>query len=282
MFAGAITLTGIMYGYFAQNGCSLNQFFVTFNMILCFIITFLCVTPAVQEANPRSGLSQSSIVVIYCTYLILSAVANEPNDKQCNPLRKSVGPQTTSVVLGAIFTFLAIAYSTSRAATQLKALTTKNDYEALNTSSAVPLRTNQVEAGARNMDTNVSPSRQALIAAVESGALPASALNESDDEDDDSYDTKDDERHGAVYNYSFFHFIFAIAVMYVAMLLTNWNTIVDVPDDAQTDNGDLVRIGQSYTAVWVKVVSSWLCHLIYGWTLVAPVVMPDRFGVGVI
>ncbi|CAO3664278.1 unnamed protein product [Umbelopsis ramanniana] len=278
MFAGAITLTGIMYGYFALNGCSLNQFFVTFNMILCFIITFLCVTPAVQEANPRSGLSQSSIVVIYCTYLILSAVANEPNDKQCNPLRKSVGPQTTSVVLGAIFTFLAIAYSTSRAATQLRALTTKNDYETLNTSSAVPLRTNQVDAGARNMDPNVSSSRQALIAAVESGALPASALNESDDEDDDSYDTKDDERHGAVYNYSFFHFIFAIAVMYVAMLLTNWNTIVDVPDDAQTDNGDLVRIGQSYTAVWVKVVSSWLCHLIYGWTLVAPVVMPDRFG----
>lgn len=110
-------------------------------------------------------------------------------------------------------------------------------------------------------------------------ALPASALNDSDDEDDDNFDNKDDERHGAVYNYSFFHFIFAIAVMYVAMLLTNWNTIVDVPEDTQADNGDLVRIGQSYSAVWVKVVSSWLCHLIYGWTLVAPVVMPDRFGV---
>lgn len=169
MFAGAITLTGIMYGYFAKNGCSLNQFFVTFNLILCFIITFLCVTPAVQEANPRSGLSQSSIVVIYCTYLILSAVANEPNDKQCNPLRQSVGPQTTSVVLGAIFTFLAIAYSTSRAATQLKALTNKNEYEPVNTTSAVPLRPNQVEAGARNMNADASPSRQALIAAVESG-----------------------------------------------------------------------------------------------------------------
>ncbi|KAJ2956367.1 hypothetical protein NQZ79_g7777 [Umbelopsis isabellina] len=278
MFAGAITLTGIMYGYFANNGCSLNQFFVTFNLILCFLITFLCITPAIQEGNPRSGLSQSSIVVIYCTYLILSAVANEPNDKQCNPLRKSAGPQTTSVVLGAIFTFLAIAYSTSRAATQLRALTSKNEYEPVNTTSAVPLRPNQVEAGVRSMDANISPSRQALIDAVESGALPASALNDSDDEDEDGFDGKDDERHGAVYNYSFFHFIFAIAVMYVAMLLTNWNTIQDVPEDTQSDNGDLVRIGQSYTAVWVKVVSSWLCHLIYGWTLVAPVVMPDRFG----
>lgn len=169
MFAGAITLTGIMYGYFANNGCSLNQFFVTFNLILCFLITFLCITPVIQEGNPRSGLSQSSIVVIYCTYLILSAVANEPNDKQCNPLRKSAGPQTTSVVLGAIFTFLAIAYSTSRAATQLRALTSKNEYEPVNTTSAVPLRPNQVEAGVRSMDANISPSRQALIDAVESG-----------------------------------------------------------------------------------------------------------------
>ncbi|CEG67770.1 hypothetical protein RMATCC62417_04149 [Rhizopus microsporus] len=118
LYAAAITLTGIMYGFFTPNGCSLNQFFVTINVILSLLITFLCITPSVQEANHRSGLSQSSIVVIYCTYLVLSAVANEPNDKECNPLRKSQGPQTTSIVLGALFTFLAIAYSTSRAATQ--------------------------------------------------------------------------------------------------------------------------------------------------------------------
>ncbi|CAO3600356.1 unnamed protein product [Absidia cylindrospora] len=120
MYSGGIALTGIMYAFFATNDCSLNQFFVTFNMILCLLISFLCVTPSVQEANPRSGLSQSSIVVIYCTYLVLSAVANEPNDKQCNPLRRSQGSQTTTIVLGAIFTFLAVAYSTSRAATRGK------------------------------------------------------------------------------------------------------------------------------------------------------------------
>jgi hypothetical protein len=127
--------------------------------------------------------------------------------------------------------------------------------------------------------TSWDPCQKCLLTLPPYSALPASALNDSDDEDEDGIDGKDDERHGAVYNYSFFHFIFAIAVMYVAMLLTNWNTIQDVPEDTQADNGDLVRIGQSYTAVWVKVVSSWLCHLIYGWTLVAPVVMPDRFGV---
>ncbi|CDS07507.1 hypothetical protein LRAMOSA01456 [Lichtheimia ramosa] len=280
MFAGAITMTGIMYGFFATNGCSLNQFFVTLNLILCVLITLLCISPSVQEANPRSGLSQASIVVVYCTYVVMSAVVNEPNDKQCNPLRRSQGPQTASIVLGAIFTFLAVAYSTSRAATQDSALinnkSRRQHYEPLDTASAVPLQSNQVEAGAQRMSTQNGP-RDHLLAAVESGALPRSALDEDDDDDYDD-DDKDDERYGSVYNYSFFHFVFAIAAMYIAMVLTNWNTIsmenMQAPDQ---DDSDFVRIGQSYTAVWVKIVSGWLCHIFYGWSLVAPIVMPDRF-----
>ncbi|KAL7314641.1 Membrane protein tms1 [Mucor circinelloides] len=260
MFAGAITLTGIMYGFFATNGCSLNQFFVTLNLILCVLVTLLCVSPRIQEGNSRSGLSQASIVVIYCTYLVLSAVANEPNDKECNPLRKSIGPQTTSVVLGAIFTFLAVAYSTSRAATQDGAFISKS-----------------AEAGAQRMSTQ-GTAREHLIAAVEAGALPRSVLYEDDDDDeiDSNIDDKDDERFGSLYSYSFFHFVFAIAAMYVSMVLTNWNTI-QFKDGVGHDGGDLVRIGQSYTAVWVKIVSGWICHLIYIWSLVAPVLMPDRF-----
>lgn len=173
MFAGSITLTGIMYGYFATNGCSLNQFFVTLNLILCILVTLLCISPSVQAANPRSGLSQASIVVIYCTYVVLSAVANEPNDKQCNPLRRSQGPQTTSIVLGAIFTFLAVAYSTSRAATQDSAFINKSrqghrHYEPLDRDGAVPLTMNQIEAGAQKISTQYS-ARQHLLAAVESG-----------------------------------------------------------------------------------------------------------------
>ncbi|KAI8087947.1 serine incorporator/TMS membrane protein [Gilbertella persicaria] len=286
MFAGAVTLTGIMYGFFATNGCSLNQFFVTLNLILCVFVTLLCISPRIQEGNSRSGLSQASIVVIYCTYLVLSAVANEPNDKECNPLRKSMGPQTTSIVLGAIFTFLAVAYSTSRAATQDGAFISSkssgrprlSNYEPLDTSSAVPLMPNQVEAGAKRMSAQGN-AREHLIAAVEAGALPRSVLYEDDDDDDEDMglvDDKDDERFGSVYNYSFFHFVFAIAAMYVSMVLTNWNTI-QFNNEGGHDGGDLVRIGQSYTAVWVKIVSGWICHLIYIWSLVAPVLMPDRF-----
>jgi len=30
------------------------------------------------------------------------------------------------------------------------------------------------------------------------------------------------------------------------------------------------------SAVWVKIISSWLCCAIYVWTLIAPVVLPER------
>ncbi|KAL1923159.1 uncharacterized protein VTP21DRAFT_9535 [Calcarisporiella thermophila] len=266
MYLGAITLTGLMYGFFAGSGCRLNQFFISLNLVFAILLTAMSVLPAVQEVNPRSGLSQSAIVIIYCTYLVLSAVVNEPKDPNggCNGFDQLHGSRTTSIVLGAVFTFLAIAYSTSRAATQGKALISSpsGEYQQV-AQDNVPLVNNQQPSG-------VNARHDALVAAVERGALPASALHD-DDDDEDETDVKDDEKQGCAYNYSFFHGIFAIAAMYVAMLLTNWNTLESGTEE------DLVRVGQSYAAMWVKVVSSWICVGLYGWTLVAPLVMPDRF-----
>ncbi|KAG0209022.1 hypothetical protein BGX28_000206 [Mortierella sp. GBA30] len=264
MYLGALILTGIMYGYFASSGCGKNTFFITFNLALAAIVTVIGILPAVQEANPRSGLAQSSMVVIYCAYLILSAVANEPNDENdCNPLSKARGTRATSMLMGAVFTFLAVAYSTSRAATQGgKAMINNSDYAPLNSDSAVPLVGNQPSGSAMRRS-------DALLAAVESGALPVSALDDVDDDDDEEYDVKDDEKNGCQYNYTFFHVVFALAAMYIAMVLTNWNTF--------TDSDTFIYIGQSWAAVWVKVVTSWICYGLYAFSLLAPVLFPDRF-----
>ncbi|KAF9330010.1 hypothetical protein BG006_006982 [Podila minutissima] len=267
MYLGAIILTGIMYGFFAHSGCGMNIFWITFNLILAVAVTIIGIMPAVQEANPRSGLAQSSMVVIYCAYLVLSAVANEPNEHGCNPLSERRGTRTTTVLMGAVFTFLAVAYSTSRAATQGgKAMLSNGDYAPLNTDSAMPLVNSQ--PGGTSMRRS-----DALLAAVESGALPVSALDEDDeDEDEGEYDAKDDEKNGVQYNYTFFHLVFAMAAMYIAMVLTNWNTF-DKADGAS----NLILIGQSWPAVWVKVVSSWICYGLYGFSLLAPVLFPERF-----
>ncbi|CAG8753527.1 15868_t:CDS:2, partial [Acaulospora morrowiae] len=86
-----------------------------------------------------------------------------------------------------------------------------------------------------------------------------------------AYESQIDREHAVKYNYEFYHYVFAIASMYVAMLLTNWNTI------NMTGKEKLVAIGHSYTISWIKVISSWICILIYCWTLLAPVFLPHRF-----
>ena len=141
-------------------------------------------------------------------------------------------------------------------------------------------------------------------------AIPASALDEDEDEDEDEVDgeTRDDERTGTRYNvrrytalplshhstspqYSWFHVIFAMGAMYVAVLLTDWYVLRldECPTGVhaarnrnvvKTEHGggdDDVYIGRSEVAMWVRVVSSWVCMLLYMWSLIAPVLMPDRY-----
>eukprot|EP01103_Thecamoeba_quadrilineata_P013992 TRINITY_DN4035_c0_g1_i1.p1 TRINITY_DN4035_c0_g1~~TRINITY_DN4035_c0_g1_i1.p1 ORF type:complete len:424 (-),score=38.44 TRINITY_DN4035_c0_g1_i1:89-1360(-) len=71
------------------------------------------------------------------------------------------------------------------------------------------------------------------------------------------------------YNYTFFHFAFALAAMYMCQLLTNWNTL-----QHQTSGYQITDFG--WTSVFIKMGSSWLVILLYLWSLLAPVLFPDR------
>ena len=76
----------------------------------------------------------------------------------------------------------------------------------------------------------------------------------------------DDE--DVTYNWSLFHIMFGLATLYIMMTLTNWYS----PGGTTT----IETISANMSAVWVKIISSWLCCAIYIWTLIAPVVLPDR------
>lgn len=167
MYAFTITLTGLLYAYFAGSGCTLNQFFISFNLSLCVLITAMSIHPAIQEANPRSGLAQSAMVAAYCTYLVVSAVSNHVHDtRQCNPLRDGKQTQKAVLFLGGIFTFLAIAYSTTRAATQSRALVGKGKKGRIQLPDDDPSELGVVSTQPSRVDT---PRYQALLAAVEAG-----------------------------------------------------------------------------------------------------------------
>ena len=204
----------------------------------------------------------------------MSAVSMEPDERQCNPLvRATTGTRTASIVLGAIVTMLTIAYTTTRAATQGIALgsNTGHKYHQLPSDSdggEHGMVDQQPRSARREMRA------EALRAAVEAGSLPANALDDDDDDstsgDDDGHGGKDDERGGTQYNYSLFHIIFLLATCWVATLLTQ-----NIDFEAQAD---FVAVGRTYWASWVKIVSAWVCYGIFGWSLVAPVALPERFG----
>ncbi|XP_066138719.1 probable serine incorporator isoform X4 [Euwallacea fornicatus] len=76
----------------------------------------------------------------------------------------------------------------------------------------------------------------------------------------------DNEDDSVAYSWSFFHVMFALATLYVMMTLTNW----------YKPNSNFAEFHYNVASMWVKEISSWLCLALYGWTLVAPVILRDR------
>jgi hypothetical protein len=238
-------------------------------LLLWVGISAISVHPLVQEYNPKAGLAQAAMVAVYCTYLTMSAVSMEPDgDNHCNPLLQAQGTRTTSVILGAIVTMLTVAYTTTRAATYSLGLGGSGHGRGIQLPDD-----DEHDLVTQQPTSRQEMRRQALQRAVEEGSLPADALL-SDDEDEGgaggANTAHDDERTATQYNYSMFHVIFFLATAWVATLLTmNW--------EDSTKDGDFATVGRTYWASWVKIVCSWVCYAMYTWTMVAPVILPDRF-----
>lgn len=244
MYVAALALSVVMFIFFARGDCSMNQAAISMNLIFAVIVSTLSVHPVVQESNPKAGLAQAAMVTVYCTYLVLSAVTSEPDDRHCNPTANSGKTRGLATAIGAAFTFVAIAYTTTRAAS--RAIT--GDVEA-DTSGGVEL-----SAAAR---------RDALQTAVREGYLPPAALEHA------GWLDEEEVASGDGYNYIIFHIVFFLATQYTASILT-----INVNTDAVDD---FAPVGRSYFVAWVKIASSWICYALYAWTLAAPVVLPDRF-----
>jgi len=241
------TLVTVILSYSYYTGdvvgqCKLHEFFITFNMILCTILSVTSVHPRVQENLPSSGLLQSSFVSLYMMYLTWSAMSNQP-DPNCkldlaarvfgnSSARAVASGEDTSVpsmdtasIIGLVVWFCCVLYaSISSSTTGQAARITMTD--TVNLTDPEGAEEGEGEAGGDN----------------EAGAVS--------------------------YSWSLFHLMFALATLYVMMTLTNWY--------APGKDVNIGTISANMSAVWVKIISSWLCFVIYMWTLIAPLVLPER------
>jgi len=242
-----------------QKECWHNPMFVSLNVILCFIISVISIYPKLQEKNPRNGILQAAVVSAYTTYLVWSALSSQPASMGCSsfPLLTTGANDSLSLWIGVLFSFLALIYSALRVSTSSEALSPKEE------------RRQKKKLLATLVHEDEQPNKDNAI------PLKDPVKNE-EPESEESESEKDEENpEGPVaYNYSFFHFTFLLATMYLGMVLTNWQSISIVTGQGVSDN--TILIDQGMSAVWVKVVSSWVTLLLFIWTMIAPVIFPNR------
>jgi len=84
----------------------------------------------------------------------------------------------------------------------------------------------------------------------------------------------------------YYHLMMAACALYLSMLLTGWSTepayIDGVPTAVGTiDTYDAASYSVGLPSFWVKVVSQWICLLLYSWTLLAPYLLRDHRDFGI-
>jgi len=202
----------------------------------------VAIIPKVQEAQPRSGLLQASVVTLYTMYLTWSAMSNA-TDKNCKPdfsaaIDGTAAPpdrkpsfDTVSIV-GLVIWFCCVLYSSIRTATNS-------------------------QVGKLTLTDKVLIKDDTQSGTVATQGTP----------DVEQARVWDNEEEGVAYSWTFFHLMFGLATLYVMMTLTNW---------FQPNKSSLVNLNENMASLWVKIISSWVCILLYMWTLLAPLILKDR------
>lgn len=247
-YALAITGVVLLFVYFTQaNDCSMNKVLISLNIIVCVVASAVSILPAVQDSQPRSGLLQSSVITLYVVYLTWSSLASNP-DQNCNPgflLGIGGNKDKTKVrfdsesIVGLVIWMCCVLYSSLRTASKSSKIT-MSDHVLVKDNGAV--RSNG----------------GGLIDNEETGSDGGERGGEGK--------VWDNEDEGVAYSWSFFHVMFGLATLYVMMTLTNW----------YSPNSSLETLNANAASMWVKMASSWVCSLLYIWTLVAPIALPDR------
>jgi len=245
----SLTLVILFYLYYAHSGeCGLHKFFISFNLILCVIVSVIAILPQVQEANPRSGLLQSALITLYTMYLTWSAMTNNPNHT-CNP--------SFTDILNGGGGMVPLNGTTTAGPSNWDAM----GFDWKSVVSLIIFLVCVLYASIRNSSLN-------SLEKLSISSKDAIILSDNDGSGDVERDGKvyDDESEGVAYSYSLFHFMFFLASLYIMMTLTHW----------YKPSSDFKSLYANEPAMWVKISSSWVCILIYAWTLVAPLILSNR------
>jgi hypothetical protein len=241
---GALVMWILAYLQFGHSGCPVQQTMISLTLILTIFLTVISCT----KIAPHGTLLTSSVVTAYTTYLCWSALASHP-DEQCNPFANRNSNSISDMLIGLLVAAISMAHTAWCATGSKDALIGK-------------------EPGSD------------LTQTLEDGTTKETSSTQDGD--------KADEEVVGAESWWYYHLMMVACSMYMAMLLTDWSVqpaeINGVPavhlgaqppaltfgaaPAAPPAHG--LSYGTSLISFWVKIVSQWICLLIYGWTLLAP------------
>ncbi|KAH9765305.1 tms1 isoform f [Citrus sinensis] len=241
-YLAAFTFSGILFIWFNPSGhdCGLNVFFIVMTMILAFVFAVIALNPSCSLYHNRLGY-----------------FSRYPPEE----VNGSLLPASVISVYCAYVCYTALSsephdYVCNGLHNKSKAVTISTLVLGMLT-TVLSVLYSALRAGSST--TFLSPPSSPKSA----GKKP---LLEGEDVEEGTENKKDIEGRPVSYSYSFFHLIFALASMYSAMLLSGWTS--------SSESSDLIDVG--WTSVWVRICSQWVTAGLYIWTLVAPLLFPDR------
>ena len=243
VYSISITAAVMFYLFFTNpddiSQCKANTFYISFNVGHCALATIISILPRVQQETTGAGLLQSSVITIYTMYLTWNTLSSQP-DSKCNPLGAvileydKVSGVNGEAIFGTLLMFALLAF-------------------------ACTVRPSTSQLGKLGLSLSDNPEYLRKSAQINSKRRKEDKAPKEDGKETDELASED-----VAYSYSFFHFVLFLASLHVMMVMTNWHS----PDE----NVDFKKMIKNWAAVWVQMASSYICCLVYIWTLVAPLI----------
>ncbi|XP_011541606.1 serine incorporator 5 isoform X1 [Homo sapiens] len=230
---GGLVLMAVFYTQ--KDSCMENKILLGVNGGLCLLISLVAISPWVQNRQPHSGLLQSGVISCYVTYLTFSALSSKPAEVVLDEHGKNVTicvpdfgqdlyrDENLVTILGTSLLIGCILYSCLTS-------TTRSSSDALQGRYAAP---------------------ELEIARCCFCFSPGGEDTEEQQPGKEGPRVIYDEKKGTVYIYSYFHFVFFLASLYVMMTVTNWfKCLVSTATKVPTSRASSAGAGPSSGSRW--------------------------------